>query len=299
MKGFVYLRPSSLEEVFQALKTYGDEAKVMAGGQSLLILMREGLVQPQVVVSLQGVSALGGINFDETAGVVEVGGLATHREVGFSALIREKFPLMADAYQNLASVQVRNLGTLAGNLCHNAPGSDPPAPLIALDARVTLAGPCGQREMSVEAFGTDFYETALREDEILTKVSIPLLPPCTGSAYKKIAIRATDMAIAGVAVRVTLNGDGNTCEDIRIALSGVAPTTICARQAEEVLRGQGLSEELIAEAGRAAQSDIDPISDAHASAEYRRKLVPAAVRHVVTQAWSRARGAAATKGVTL
>lgn len=289
MDNFTYLRPTGLAEAIEALRAHAAEAKLMAGGQSLLVLMREGLTRPGVVVSLRGVPGLAGIRLDAAAGRVEIGGLASHRAVEGSALIRERFPLLHEAYRLLANPQVRTLGTLAGNLCHNAPGSDPPAPLAALDATVTLVGPDGERELSAEAFGTDFFETALGEAEVLTRVRVPLLAPRTGTAYRKFNVRPTDMAIVGVAARVTLDADGR-CEDARIALTGVAPTVIRARGAEAALRGQALSDRRLADAAEAATGEIDPISDLHATAAYRRRLVPVAVRRVVGQAWARARG---------
>lgn len=291
MHNFKYLKPESLTEALEALSEHGWDAKVMAGGQSLILLMREGLIQPEVVISLQKLSDLVGISVDEDAGVVHIGGLTTHRQVELSADIKERFPLLTAAYRNLGNIQVRNFGTLGGNLCHNAPGSDPPPPLITLDAKVQLTGLEGKRELSVEDFGTDYYETALAEDELLTGVTVPVVPPQTGTAYKKYAIRPMDMAIVGASACVTLDGGGQTCEEVRIALGGVAPTTIRAKSAESIMRGQTLSDELIADAAEAANDDIDPLSDVHASEAYRRQLTPVAIRRVVTEAWQNAQNA--------
>ena len=263
----------------------------MAGGQSLVLLMREGLVQPEVVVNLERITGLNDIRLDATNSVVEVGALATHRQIEKSTLIQEHFPFIYEAYQTLASVPVRNVATLGGNLCHNAPGSDPPPLLIALDGTVRLRGPAGERSLSVEEFGTDFYESALDEAEILTSVTVPLLPPRSGAAYHKYAIRPMDMAIVSVAVRITLDTEENRCQDVRVALSGVAPTTIRSRQAEEALRGQELNEQVIAQAADLAAREIEPISDVHASADYRRRLTPPAVRRMATLAWQRATNA--------
>lgn len=291
LRNFDYLQPTTVEEAIGLLGEYGDEAKAMAGGQSLVLLMREGLVQPGIVIDLMGIPGLSDIHRAGTNGHVEIGALTTHRQIELSGLIQEKFPLLYEAYRNLASIQVRNLATLGGNLCHNAPGSDPPAPLIALDATVTLRGPAGERSLSVEEFGTGFYETALRGGEILTRIKVPMLPPCSGTAYHKYAVRPTDMAIVGAAVRVTLDAGGERCQDVRIALSGVAPTTIRARRAEVVLRGQPLGEQAIAEAAQAAAGEVDPISDGHASADYRRRVTPVAVQRMITVAWQRANAA--------
>lgn len=291
MRNFQYLQPTTIDEAIRLLLEHGDDAKVMAGGQSLILLMREGLVQAEVVVSLLGLPGLNNVHLDEAGGAVKIGGLATHRQVEQSALVRQHFPLICDAYQTLASVPVRNVATLGGNLCHNAPGSDPPPLLVALDATVSVRGPAGERSLSVEEFGTDYYESALGEAEILTSITAPLPPPCTGTAYHKYAVRPMDMALVAVAARVTLEPEGDRCRDARVALSGVAPTTIRARQTEGALRGRELGEQVIAEAAALAANEIDPISDAHASADYRRTLTPPAVRRMVTLAWQRAKTA--------
>jgi carbon-monoxide dehydrogenase medium subunit len=295
MKNFVYLEPRSVEEASELLKKHGWEAKAMAGGQSLILLLREGLIQPGVVVSLLEIPGLNQIQMDRSGRTVEIGALATHRQMELSPVIRQNLSFVTKAYQTLGSVQVRNLGTLGGNLCHNAPGSDPPPLLMVLDATLSLTGPSTmkgagkKRTLTVEEFGTGFYETALQEGEILTSVQIPLPPPRSGCAYQKYSLRPTDVPFAGVAVRITLAKDGNKCDDVRIALTGVAPTTIRARRAEAVLRGREIGERLMAEAGQVAGGEIDPISDAYASAEYRRQIVPVAVRRVAAEAWQRAR----------
>jgi aerobic carbon-monoxide dehydrogenase medium subunit len=291
VRDFQYLEPGNLDEALERLREHGEEAKIMAGGQALVLLMRENLVHSEMVISLLKVPSLNGICLDEAKGFVEVGALTTHRQIESSTMIHSSFPFLHEAYGNLANIQVRNMATLGGNLCHNAPGSDPPAPLIALDAKVTLRSSTRERSLSVEEFGTNFYETALAPDEILTGVRIPLLLKRTGTAYQKYAARPSDMAVVGVAARVTLSTDGKTCQDIRVALTGVAPTTIRARHAEEALRGQKLNDRLISEAGQIAAGEIDPISDIHASADYRRQITPPTVRRMVTLAWKRATAA--------
>jgi len=287
VRDFRYLQPTTLQEAIELLQQYGDDAKAMAGGQSLVLLMREGLVQSDVVVSLLKIPGLDGIV--EADGAVNIGGLATHRQVEASPVVREHFPFIYHAYQALASVPVRNLATLGGNLCHNAPGSDPPPLLIALDATVTLRGPDGERTLTVEEFGTNYYETALRPAEILRSVTAPMLPPHTAMAYYKYAIRPMDMALVAVAVRVTLEPGSDRCRDVRVALSGVAPSTIRARQVEDALRGRDLSEPVIAGAAALAAVEVDPISDIHGSADYRRRLAIPAARRMVQQAWQSAR----------
>jgi carbon-monoxide dehydrogenase medium subunit len=285
MKNFQYLEPTTVDEATGLLKKYGWVAKAMAGGQSLILLLREGLIQPAVVVSLVKIAGLNQIQLDRSGRTLEIGALTTHRQIEQSPLIRQHLPFVARAYQTLGSVQVRNLGTLGGNLCHNAPGSDPPPLLMILDATVTIVSPSKKRSLPVRDLGTGFYETALQEGEVLTGVQVPLPPLRSGCAYQKYALRPTDVPFVGVAARVTLSTDGRKCDDIRIALTGVAPTTIRAHRAEAILKGRELGDKLCADAGQAAAGEIDPISDAAASAEYRRQVVPVAVRRVVTEAW--------------
>ena len=289
MKNFRYLEPESVSEATRLLQEHGWQAKAMAGGQSLILLLREGLIRPDIVVSLLKVPEMGGIQ--QRRSRVEIGALATHRQIELSPVIKEQFPFVVDAYRALGSVQVRNLGTLGGNLCHNAPGSDPPALLMALDATLAIAGPRKKRTMAVEELGTGFYETSLGEGELLTTISLPTIPSRTGCAYEKYAHRPTDIPFVGVAARVTLARNRKTCKEVRLALTGVAPTTIRAHSAESVLKGQELQAEAIAEAAQVAAGETDPLSDAHASAEYRRKLVPIAIRRVVNLALERARAA--------
>lgn len=287
MKNFRYLEPESVSEASGLLQEHGWQAKAMAGGQSLILLLREGLIRPGIVVSLQKIPEMGGIQQKRSS--VDIGALTTHRQIELSPVIEQHFPFVAKAYRTLASVQVRNLGTLGGNLCHNAPGSDPPALLMALDATLTIAGPRRKRTMSVEELGTGFYETSLSEGELLTTVNVPMIPSRTGCAYEKYAHRPTDVPFVGVAARVTLARNRKTCKEVRLALTGVAPATIRAHSAESVLQGEELDDKAIAEAAHVAAGETDPISDAHASAEYRLKLVPVAVQRVVNLAWERAR----------
>jgi carbon-monoxide dehydrogenase medium subunit len=271
------------------LQEHGWQAKAMAGGQSLILLLREGLIQPSVVVSLLKVPGLGDIQQKRSS--IEIGAITTHREIERSPIMRQHFPFLVDAYRTLGSVQVRNLGTLGGNLCHNAPGSDPPALLMALDATLSIAGPRKKRTMSVEDLGTGFYETSLGEGELLTTISVPTFPSRSGCAYEKYAHRPTDIPFVGVAARITLARNRKRCKEARLALTGVAPTTIRAHHTESVLQGQEIDVRAITEAAQVAAGETDPISDAHASAEYRRKLVPVAVQSVLSLAWERARDA--------
>ena len=291
MRNFEFLRPTSLDEAIFLLQRHGDDAKAMAGGQSVVLLLREGLIVAEVIVSLAKIPGLDDI--EAAADALTLGGLTTHRQVENSPAIREHFPFICEAYPMVATVPVRNIATIGGNLCHNAPGSDPPAWFIALDATVTLRGPEGERTLTVEEFGTSYYETALKPAEILTSIRLPLMSANTGIAYHKYATRPMDMAFVGVAARVTLEPESDQGAEVRVALSGVAPTTIRARNVEAALRGQRLTEAVIAEAAALAAAEIEPMSDGHASAEYRRKLTVPAARRMLTEAWRRAQASSA------
>lgn len=285
MRNFTYLRPDTIEEALQLLDEHTDDAKILAGGQSLVLLLREGLLQPEVLIDISGVPGLDRISLGEDGRALSIGALATHRSLELSPIVAEHFPVFQEAYATLASPPVRNLATLGGNLTHNAPGSDPPPLLVTYEAVVTLKSSQGERQLSVLDFGTDYYETDLGEDEILTEISVPLASERSAVAYQKFAIRPMDMAIVGVAARIDLAEDRQTCRRALVALSGVAQTTIRSRPAEAGLAGERYHPDLVAAVAQATLQDIDPTSDIHASSEYRRNLTPIAVQRVITKAW--------------
>lgn len=285
MNNFKYVRPECLEEGLQLLSEYGGEAKCMAGGQSLLLLMREGLVQPSVIVDLTALPGLDEINFDQGT-QVNIGALATHRKVEKSALISDHFPVIPQAYRYSANPQVRNMGTIGGNLAHNAPGSDPPPILIALDASGVIHNQAGTRTEKLLDFGVSYYETTLAEDEILTEIQIPMMGDNESIAYQKFSLRKTDVAIVGVAAWIKMDAGKEICENIRVGLSGVHATTVRAHSFEAVVRGEKLNDKLIEAAAQEAEKDVDPISDVHATEAYRREILPKVIRRVVMQAWN-------------
>jgi aerobic carbon-monoxide dehydrogenase medium subunit len=282
---FGFLEPETIDEALELMVAHGDDAKIMAGGQTLLILMREGMIQPEQIISLLKIPGWDQIEWDAQNGMVTVGALTTHRQIERSEIIRDHLPLLHEAYQILASVQVRNRGTLGGNLCTNAPGSDPFVVLAALNAEMTLRGPSGMRKILVSEFGTDFYETELQEDELILDVSIPIAPANAGNAYFKTALRESDYPFVSVGAVVAL--EGAVCRDVRLAMGGIAPTAVRASALEAALTGEVLSEELVASAADLALEVTDPIDDSFASAEYRRSIVPVIVRRALMEAWKR------------
>ncbi len=222
---------------------------------------------------------------------LKIGALTTHRAIEKSPVIKKKFSVLAEMEERLASIQTRNWGTIGGNICHADPAGDPIPVLIALNATLTTAGLKGERNMPVEDFCRDYFETALEPGELLTEIQVPPSPPRTGAAYTKFNVIESDLATVGVAVSVTLGAGDGVCQDIRIVLGASAPTPMRAKKAEAVLKGKKITDNLLKEAGEVASTEAEPISDIYASAEYRRELVKVLVARVAKEASARAKSA--------
>ena len=267
---FEYVSPQSVQEACALLVQYGDSARVLAGGSDLLVKMKDGLMKPAYLVSLKNLDSLKAIRYETGTGVI-IGARATHNEVMNNRLLQEKYRSVCEAAHSMAADQIRNIGTVGGNLVNAVPSADLPPILIALDARARIVGSSRERTISLEDFFLGPGKTVLEKGEILAEIIIPD-QPTTGSNYIKFGLRrAGALAVAGVASSVTVS-DG-TCRDVRVVLGAVAPTPMRARQAENVLRGKKISRELIDEAGRIAAAESKPISDIRGSIEYRRNLV--------------------------
>jgi carbon-monoxide dehydrogenase medium subunit len=290
IKDFEYLSPKTLQEALVLLDKHRDECKVIAGGQSLLILMRQGLVAPEYLVDIKGISELNYIQSDAKEGL-KIGALTTHRAIEKSPAMKNGFGVLAEMEHRLASIQTRNWGTIGGNVCHGEPAGDPVPVLIALNATLSTASLKGQRNMAVEDFCLDYFETALEPGELLVEIQVPPAPPHTGTAYTKFNVIESDMATVGVAVSITLDSGDGLCKDSRIVLGACAPTPRRAKQAEEVLRGKKITDNLLKQAGQIASQEVEPISDISASEEYRRELVKVLVARVGREALARARQA--------
>lgn len=278
-----YLTPSSVEETLHLLHEMGDDAKVISGGQSLLLLMREGFIAPRVLVGLRNIGELAGIALN---GGARIRACATHTEVMSHPQIRAGWPVLAEAEEAVASVQVRNRGTLCGNLAHAFPNADPPAALLVVDAVAEVSGPGGRREVPMENFITGALTTALAPDELLTSIVLPLQPEGARYAYLKYATRPFDLPILGVAVRLVLDGDG-VCRDARIGLNAAADRPIRARTAEAVLVGTALEDDALAEAASAAAAESDPPADIDGSVAFKRKVIRAYVRRALERVRAR------------
>jgi carbon-monoxide dehydrogenase medium subunit len=276
-----YTSPTDLGEALEILAEHGEDAKVMAGGQSLLLLLREHLVEPLLLVSLGGIEALRRL---EVNGSARISAMVTHAEVERHPAIRERWPLLARAEAAVSTVQVRNRGTLCGNIAHGYPTADPPAALIASDATVHLRSKRGgERQLPVESFFVGLLETAARSDELVTSVSLPLQPAGARWAYLKYALRPLDFAIVGVGVRLVLGEDG-AVREARIGLNGAANHTLRAAAAEKILVGAKPKPELLQEAGEAAAGESDPLGDTDGSAEYKRRVIAVYTRRALQAA---------------
>jgi len=282
VKPFRYFAPLTLQEAFGLLSAYRGEAMLLAGGTDLLVEMKEKRVVSPYVIDLKRIPGLNQIVLEPR--LLRIGALASIREVEVSPLVKAHAGLLADAAAVLGSLQVRNRGTIGGNLCHASPAADLAPPLIALEAKVKIQGPDAERMEDLEDFFTGSGCTALKVGEILAEVEIPLPGPRTCGTYLKFSPRkAMDLAVAGVAVVIALSWPDRVCAKARIALGAVAPTPIRARQAEKRLEGKKIDGSLLEEAARIAASEARPISDLRGSAWFRQEMVKVLVKQAVEQ----------------
>ena len=282
---FEYHRPSTLQDALALLSRLGDEAKVLAGGQSLIPLMKLRLASPRHVIDLNRISGLASIA--EHDGALVIGALVRESELEASELVRRRLPILADACRVIADPLVRNLATVGGNLAHGDPANDHPAVMLALGAEVVAVGPQGSRRIPVAELFTGPLETALRPGEILTEIHIPLPPPRSGGAYLKLERKVGDFATAAVGVQITLAG-GDACAHAGIGLTNVGPTPIKARRAEGLLKGRRLDDAAIREAAEAAAGESDPSEDLRGSVAYKRDLVRVLTARALRRALERA-----------
>jgi aerobic carbon-monoxide dehydrogenase medium subunit len=291
---FEYRTPKNLKEVHATLKEFGSDAKLMGGGTSLIIMMKQRLVRPSCLVSLRSVRGLDSIEIKD--GGVRIGGLATHRQVESSPLLRRRLPLLTETYHHVATIRVRNMATVGGGLAHADPNQDPPPSLIALGATVKATSADGSRVIPLDDFFTDYYETVLKPDEIVTEIFVPKMSANSAGAYLKFLPRtADDYATVSAAAVLTLDKTHKTITDVRIALGSVGVTPIRATAAEALLRGQPVRTEAFAEAGEKAKEAVDPVSDFRGSAAYKKEMAGVFVRRALEKAWANIRQQARAK----
>jgi len=275
---FDYLRPQTLEEAVQLLGQHGDNAKLLAGGHSLIPAMKLRLAQPKIIIDLGRIAGLNAIHLE--AGKIVVGAMATHHAIVSSALLAEKCPLLPEVARQIGDAQVRNRGTLGGSLAHADPAADWPAAILALQAEVLTLGPNGARAIAADAFFVDLYQTALQPGEVIREIRFPATAATV--AYVKTVQRASGFAIAGAAVVVDA-----ARKSVRVAINGVAAKAYRAMTVETKLAGQALSAANIEAAAANAADGIDVLSDLHGSAEYRAHLACLDVARALTLAAAR------------
>lgn len=284
---FEYCAPDSLEEVLSLLTRHGAGAKLLAGGQSLIPTMNFRLAQPAFLIDLNRVSGLDVLEASGGGGV-SMGAMVRQRTVERSALVAERAPLLSETMPWVAHPQIRNRGTVGGSLAHADPAAEMPAVMLARQARMRVVGPAGERWISAEEFFVGFFETAVGEGEVLVEVEVPPMPPRSGHSFVEIARRHGDFALVGVAAVVDLDATGAFAAP-RVALLSVGDGPVLAENTTDLLRGERPTPELLrAAAETAAEQDVDPPGDIHASAEYRRHLVSVMVRRALETAVARA-----------
>ena len=282
-KKFDYYAPTSLNEALTLLHEK-EESKVLAGGQSLLALMKLRLAAPAALVDISKLQDLSYIRDEKDH--LAIGSLTIHDLVEHSKVIREKFTLLNDAASKIGDQQIRNKGTVGGSCCHADPAADLPTALTAADARFVIQGRSGQRVVPATDFFVDLFQTAVGHDEVLTEIRLPYLPARSGSAYIKHSRREGDFAITSVGTVVTV-GDGNVCKDVRFALGAVGPTPLRAKKTEDYLKGKTLDDKTIQEASEFANEGADPPSDMHGSRDYRLEMIKVFTRRTLKLALSR------------
>ena len=289
---FDYHKPETLEDAVGLLNELGDDAKVLAGGHSLIPLMKLRLAEPTHLVDINGLEGLDYIK--EEGGYLKIGAMVTEAQLEESDLIAEKYPILKDTSKVIADPLVRNKATVGGNIAHGDPANDHPATMMAMNAEVVVKGPSapmtdGVRTVAIDDFFVGPLMTALSHNEILMEIRIPEPDGMCGAAYLKLERKVGDYAIAGVAVSLVVDGEGN-CSNAGIALTNVGPTPVRASQAQEALIGKPLDENNIAEAAQLAADAAQPVGDHRGSEEFKRAIVKTMTTRAIDKAKTRAEG---------
>jgi carbon-monoxide dehydrogenase medium subunit len=283
---FQYHVPSSVNDAIALLNQYGDEAKLLAGGHSLLPMMKLRFAEPEHLVDINNIESLKGIR--EENGEIIIGAMTSENALINSALLQEKCPILPEAARLIADPQVRNRGTIGGDIAHGDPGNDHPALMMALDASFTLVGPNGSRQVAANDFYLGTFYTVLEADEILTEIHISPQPPNTGASYQKLKRKTGDFATAAAAAVIEMSGE--TCQRARISLTNLGPTALRASDAEAVLAGQVITDELIDQAAQRAMDICDPAEDLRGDVEYKTHMGGEMTRRAIRTAVERAKG---------
>ena len=280
---FAYHAPAHLEDIFDLLERYGDDAKVLAGGQSLMPLLNFRLSYPSALIDINHVADLSYLQQED--GQIRIGALTRQRTIEFSELVRRRLPLLYEATTLVGHLPIRTRGTIGGSLAHADPAAEYPTVALVLDAELVLQGPSGQRRISAEEFFVSYLTTALAPNEVLTEIRFPPSPLTSGWAFEEFARRHGDFAVVGVAG--VIDTDGEQCRAARLAAAGVGPTPIRLRAAEDILVQEGVTEQSIQRAAAKAAELVEPDSDIHASADFRRHLTQVLTRRAIKRAIER------------
>lgn len=287
---FVYNRARSLEEVFAALKLHGPEAKLIAGGQSLVPMLNFRLLRPSLLIDINRVPELQ--RLEETPeGGLRIGALTRHHQLRSSPLVKRLYPVLHEAMGHVAHLAIRHRGSIGGSLSHADPAAELPMMAVLLDARLKIASAAGRRELPAAEFFQAALMTALEPQEVLVEIELPPLPAGTGWAFEEVARRAGDFALAAAGVLLRVE-DGRVREP-RIAVMGVGEVPSRLSAAEQALAGQALDEQTLEAVVAQVRAAVEPTTDLHASADYRRHLVGVLVRRAIAAAWQRATGESA------
>jgi carbon-monoxide dehydrogenase medium subunit len=283
---FGYLAARSVEEALQLLTQHGDDAKLLAGGHSLIPAMKLRLASPRYLIDLGSVPGLRGVRIDGDS--LAIGALTVHADIAASDLVRKQLPGLADAASMIGDVQVRNRGTVGGSVAHADPAADLPVILTALNASFGLQSASGNRTVGAEDFFIDFYTTAIAANEVLTEIRVPLPPSGAGTAYAKLPHPASGYVVVSAGVLIHRQPSGQ-CESARIAIGGMGSNPIRATATEAALQGQAFTREVIARAAAKAADGTDPDDDSYASADYKRQVATVYARRAIEAAVERAR----------
>lgn len=283
-ESFAYSAPNTIEEALALLQEHGDEAKILAGGHSLIPMMKLRFASPEHLIDINNIPDLSYIK--EEGGYLRIGTLTREAELEHSELVQSKYPIFIDATKLIADPQVRNMGTIGGNLAHGDAANDHPAVMFALGAEIEITGQNGKRIVSIDDFFMGFYMTAIQEGEILTEIRIPVREGRYVGAYHKIERKVGDYATAGVAVQLGIDADG-TCNYAGVGLTNVNPVPMRVKRAEEILVGSKLTDDVIAQAAQFASEDCDPSPDLRGDVDYKRHLVKVVTARMIRKAMSR------------
>ncbi|MGH2614651.1 MAG: FAD binding domain-containing protein [Thermomicrobiales bacterium] len=283
---FTYERAASVAEAIALLEEHGESAKLIAGGHSLLPIMKLRLAEPERLIDIGRIAELQGARQED--GELVIGALTTHHQVATDPAIQASAPLLADTASRIGDRQVRNRGTIGGALAHADAASDYPAAVLALEAAVVARGPQGERRIPAREFFVDFLTTALAPNEVLTEIRVATPPDGHGWSYQKLANQASGYAVVGVGASIVLD-DSGTCTDIRIGVTGAAAVAWRAGATEAALNGQRLTGDVVASAAMAVMDGVEPLDDLHGSAEYRRRVTQGLTRRAILEAAERAR----------